>query len=1106
MPHRAINSSVSAVLSCSRQATGNKHTVAGMAVANAEFVTKLLVPRRREDIFHRQRLIDLLHGHIPLRLQVVSAPAGYGKTTLLTDFANDLEIPVCWYSLDVSDQDPRLLLEGILASLRFHFPSFGQLTRSRLLMAEDAAREATHLVGTLTGEMYAAIPEYFALVLEDYHFVEDSDPAKRILDLLVDRAPDNCHIIISSRTSVELPVISSLTLKRYAISLTTSDLAFTPVEVKELLATHHSLELSNAEADKVATDTEGWIVGILLSTYRLRTGELRRDTLTLSQRDVFQYLALEVYERQTSNIQGFLLMSSTLYDMEPEICDRLLEYAKSRKLLQDVERRNLFISRVDGEKVWYRYHYLFREFLQAKLLEENPEQFSLLHCRAASLFEQEQRWNDAITHFLTARKYDEAIRVIKTVGEDFLKSGKWGTVSRWIESLPRNMRLSDPVLVLLYAQSLFRVGEAAEAIRVLTDLLSQVTGEEDWLYRAKALSWRSAALRLTGYFAEAESDIRTAIRLLEQHGGPADVLGEVYMRLGNIHAEQGRLLLALRYLRRALKSYSSVFDVGQIAAVHNSLGIVCKRLGNLAKANMYFEHAREGWQKVKNSGALAMTLNNIGIIYQRQGHYDLALETLRFGLEKARETGYRRAEACILISMAEVLRDLDLYDEALAAYHEGLGLARQVMEAYYVAYATAGIGETHRLLGARDKAEVLLKEAVSQAEAQGKTYEAALFATQLGIIEYERGGYETATAILGSACKRLREIGDKDALAKAYFHLAQVSFLSKRYDVAINWLEKVCGLADELGYEDFLAVEGRKSALLIQYGALKGVGGNRFVRIMEKIRRRHDSKRRLATAKVSVAPCVAAKPDIEALALGQSRVLVNSRPISEVEWRSNRAKEMFFYLLCRGTGQMKEQITAALWPDLSPAKSTSNFHINLYRARRAVFPGIFVLEQGKYKLNTDLNIWFDVAEFESLLSQAEKLPRDSKARMANLERAVELYKGPFLEEFYSEWGEMRRRQLEDKYLKALSLLASSYADKVKYDSAIALLEEFIAIDPYQDEVYCQIMEWHLALGDSASALRTHKRYLDTMVGEMDFAPSARMEELHKLILIGKKTA
>jgi len=1073
-----------------------------MSVINAEFATKLLIPRRGDNIIFRKRLIDLLHSDIHQRVQVLSAPAGYGKTTLLVDFANDLDVPVCWYSLDTSDQDPRLLLEGVLSSVRSHFPNFGQLTESRLLAIKDIVSEASHLVGTLTGEMYEFIPEYFVLVLEDYHLVEDSDPARMLLNLFVDRAPDNCHIIVSSRTPVDLLAIPKLTLQQRAVSLGTSHLSFTPMEVKELLATHYDRYLSDEEAKKLATDTEGWIIGILLSTNSPSEDGLYGDVPTLSQQDVFRYLTLEVYERQPTDIQSFLMASSTLHDMEPEICNRLLGIANSRKLLQHIERQNLFTQCIDAEKALYRYHDLFREFLQKKLLEDNPEQFALLHYNVASLFEQDQRWNDAITHFLTAKRYEEALRIIKTVGEDFHKSGKWGTVSKWVEALPRDLRLSDPDLVLLQAKSLIHLGKVDDAARMLTFLLSEVASEEDWLYRAKALSWRSAAYRLTGLLTEAKCDIKTAIRVLEHHGGPADILGDAHNRLGNIHAEQGRFTLALRHTRRALKHYSSVFDVGQMAAVHNSLGILYKRLGNLNKASMHFEHAREGCQKAKNFGALASVLNNIGSIYQRRGQYDLALETLRFGLEKARETGYQRTEACILISIAEVLRDLDLYEDALATYNQGLEMARQVMEAYYVTCATAGIGETYRLLGDHDKAEVLLKEAIAQAEEQGQNYEATLFVIQLGIIEYERGRYETAVMILNGACERMKVIGDKDALAKTYFHLAQTSFLSKEYNLAINYLEKVCSLADELGYYDFLASEGRNAVLLIQYGVSKGVGGNCLARVMDKVRRRLDARRRRVTAKASVDPFIANKPDIEARALGATRVFVNSCPINEAEWRSNRAKEMFFYLLCFGTWQTREQITAALWPDLFPAKATSNFHINLYRARRAIFPGVFVLEQGRYKINPDLNIWFDVAEFERLLSHIESMSNSSKTRAANLKRAIELYRGPLMEGFYCEWVEIRRRELEDKYLTALSLLSNFYGDKGKYDKAIALLEQLNTIDPYHDEVYCQLMEWHLAAGDKVSASRVYKRYLHIVAGEGEFTPPARILDLHKRIVTG----
>jgi DNA-binding SARP family transcriptional activator len=205
-------------------------------------------------------------------------------------------------------------------------------------------------------------------------------------------------------------------------------------------------------------------------------------------------------------------------------------------------------------------------------------------------------------------------------------------------------------------------------------------------------------------------------------------------------------------------------------------------------------------------------------------------------------------------------------------------------------------------------------------------------------------------------------------------------------------------------------------------------------------------------------------------------------------------------MLCCGNRQTKERITAALWPDLPPAKATSNFHINLYRARRAVFPGIFTLENGQYGLNSDINIWFDVEEYENLFSQVEELPPNSETRVANLERVAELYRGSFMEDFYTEWTETQRRYLEDKYLKTLSLLANSYADKGKYDKAIDLLKKYIAIDPYQEEVYCQIIEWHLVVGDRISALQTYKRCLDIVGSEAEFIPYSRIEELHKNIL------
>jgi ATP/maltotriose-dependent transcriptional regulator MalT/two-component SAPR family response regulator len=966
------------------------------------------------------------------------------------------------------------------------------------MVTQDIAGEASQLIGTFTGDIYKSISEYFIIVLEDYHRIEKSESAKLLINLLIDKIPDNCHIVLSSRTTVDLPALSPQILQRRAVNVDASQLAFNPGEVKELLSSQYGTTITDQDASRLVADSEGWVVGVLMGALGSQESTRIRQTPRLSQRDVFKFLISEVFDRQPADMQRFLLMSSVLDVMEPGFCDRLLGTIDSGKFLRQFVKNNLFTYRIDGGQAWYRYQQLFRESLLAKLKETDLGQYMLLNCRAASLFEKDQRWSEAIAHFVAAENYDEAIRVIMAVGEGFHDSGKWATVAKWLEAIPANILQSEPYLKLLDARGLIYLGEAAKAARILSGLISELN-DKDWLHRAKALSWRSAAFRLTGHLSEAKRDVEKAISTLKNHKGPAGVLGDAQKRLGNIHAEQGHFKMAIRQMRYALKQYSAVFDLPRISEVHNWLGIMYKRLGLLPKASAHFEFAREGWQKTNNFGALAMTLNNIGIIYQRRGQYNLALDTLRIGLEKARETGYRRIESCILISMGDILRDLTLYDEALVHYHQGLDMARQVMETSYVMYATAGLGETYRLQGDLDKAEVLLEEAVSQAGEKGQKYEVVLFKMRLGIIEYERGRFDAAENIFHDVAKRISRIGDKDALARIHFHLAQVAFLAKKYNLAINWLREALHEAEELGYYDFMAVEGRKAGLLIQFGIEKHVGGNCLPYILERIRDYHFGDRELARIEISKKTPKTTKPDIEAHALGRTFVVVDTHQINDNEWRSSRAKELFFYLLGNRTGQTKEQITAALWPDLSPSKATSNLHINMYRARRALYPGIFTLEHGLYTINPSLNVWFDVTEFNSYVKQVENLPPDSPDGGIILEKAIELYKGPFMEDYYSEWTELLRHELENNYLKTLSKLAIHNGHHGKIDRAIALLEKFISIDPYHDDVYRQMMEWHLEAGDKISAQRIYRQYIKTVAEEAEFNPPDGIQELHRRI-------
>ena len=362
------------------------------------------------------------------------------------------------------------------------------------------------------------------------------------------------------------------------------------------------------------------------------------------------------------------------------------------------------------------------------------------------------------------------------------------------------------------------------------------------------------------------------------------------------------------------------------------------------------------------------------------------------------------------------------------------------MEVYYVTWATAGMGETYRLLGAPQKAETLLKQALSQAEVHGRPYESALFSVRLGILEYEAGEYQKALATLLPVLAFLKRIGNKEALARTHFHIAQAMFLARDYGEAERSLTEASRLAGELGYDNFLTVEGRNATLLLQFAGSRGIGAGRYVRLLEQVRSRQAAPL-TAPAQFKVDRVVRSRPEFEVYAFGEGIVRINAQVVRDSDWRSGRAREMFFYLLSSGVPRSKEQIAAALWPDLSPARSTSNFHISLYRARHALLPGIISLQEGLYRIPPDINIWSDVTEFTSVLHRVDETRADPNGRANLLQKAVELYSGPFLPDIYSDWAETRRRELESRYLKALSALAQYYAARGDLDAALRLLDD-----------------------------------------------------------------
>lgn len=1068
---------------------------------NAVFNNKFKPPIIPNDIIHRQRLTDLLQINIDSSVQVISAPAGYGKTMLLADFANDLNIPVCWYTLDEYDRDPEILFHGLSRSIRYQFPDISWQKETCLLSDCEVLSGTLKIVNKFISELSAKVTDYFIIVIEDYHFVEDNDIFREAFNSLLKNLPSNCHIIVSSRSSIELPELSRLIIQRKANCLDISRLSFTSSEVQSLFANNYDTDLTISEADRLVRETDGWIIALILKAQKAQGNiQIIDDSFLLSKEDLFNFLEMEIFSKQTPEIQNFLLRSSTLDVIDPLICEHLTGITGSFGILTTIFKRQLFIQYIESEHNCYRYHHIFRDFLQQRLYKDDVSLYKKLHLQAAIQYVNRQQYIKAVSHFVVAGKYNEIVKLVNEVGDELLESGRWTTLLNWIENLPHDVYSSDRNIMLYHARSLVYLGESNKAIVILSRLLEIAQGNKDWLFEARILSWRSAAYRLMGYQKEAENDIKASASILKRNQGPELDMGNTYRRLGEILMKQGKFKQALKQLNNSLKYYTLIMNVNHLAEVHNSLGAIYKQLGQLDIANMHYEKARTFWQKMKNDGATAIALSNMAEIYFRKGDYDFALLVLRTGLEKARKAKYTRMEACILIATAEVKCALGLYDEAISLYNQGLELARQVMETYYIAWAKAGTAATYRLIGDYDKAETLVKEAIVLAEEHEHYCDIMQFRTQLGIIEYERGNNEVARQVLNEAAEYLEEIGDKDSLAKVTLHLAQALFLNNEYNQAILYLQKLVDICSDLGYCNFISIEGRDAVPLLQYGISKDIGGEIFKNAFDKIRLFRNNAKVKAVEKATTVDN-STKYDIKVFTLGKTQVRTHS-VINDTQWRSTKAKELFIYLLCSETAQTREQITAVLWPELSPSKAASNFHINLYRARQALFPSVFIFEDGRYKINPEINIWFDVSEFELKLKNA--ITNDKREFIVlSLEQVIELYQGDFMGEFLSEWILERRRSLEDRFISALSSLAKMQIDDGHYGEAIENMLKIIKVDPFNDEAYGNIIEWQIKKGDSVSALTTYHRYINSVVRELNISPSPKIELLHERVLKDK---
>ncbi len=1043
------------------------------ATASNRLNPKHTIPEPRDGMLRRQRLVDFLHEHIDQPLQLICAPAGYGKTTLLADFARDTDLTVSWYTVDELDRDPRSFLRNIIEAIRTRFPNFGASLDSPDGQSQSLSTGWEDLTNRLIEEIRESISDYFVLVIDDFHILASSQDVLAAVDLLIQRLPDNCRLILSTREIPRLASLPRLIGQRKVVGLGPKELKFTTDEIKALLKRNFDLDVSTEEAERLEHDSEGWITAILLTTHSLWKGLFREVLANRGWNSLlYEYMASEVFTQQPPDVQQFLLYTSICNEFDAELANALTGSDSADRLLKEAESRNLFIIRLEGHHPWYRYHPLFRDFLREKLKKESQAVFVGLHVRAADYYLSIGEPRQAIHYYIQGGEFQKALDLLEAQAEPLSREGLWDTLGNWLEQVPAEYRSMRPRLLLYLATVYQRHGRHDEAIRLLSGIIEAFQAQGQHNLQAQALMRRSAALQAKGALQMAVRDSREALLLAQKHCPPT-VQAEARIHLGRTYAKQGKYPRAEREFRLALESYQEQGDLFQLSHIHKLLGTVYVELGNFSRATTHLELARQGWKKLGNQSELAATLNNMAWLYYEQGRLEDADPLARESIGLASAANSKRDEAYSLWTLADIQREQEAYGAALESYQRALALARECMETPLVSSCTIGMGETYRLMGDTARAKSLLKEGMDFAYSLGQDFELGMAFMGLGVMECESQDYEQSLVFLLRACTLLARAKQKRNLARARFLLAHTYFQSRKYTDALEQLEAVAELCGELGHDRFLVPDARRAVLMVQYAAIQAKHKDFFARLRDQASLRPSE----APAQVASAPAPR-PPKVEVQTFGPLRILLDGTHLLSTAWGSAKAREMFLFMLYNRQPLHKEKIVESLWPQISSAKANSNFHSTLHRMKSALYPNCVDRDGELYQLNPGWSYWLDAHEFERLLQEAEQLSAEEAAEKERLlMAAIDLYKGPFLADTDAEWANAARAGLEFKFWKAEIGLAEQLKARGELRQSITLLEKALAIDELQEDVYYKVMDLYLELGDTAAATKIYKRCL-----------------------------
>jgi LuxR family maltose regulon positive regulatory protein len=749
--------------------------------------TKLHIPSTRAERVIRPRLISRINKSLGCKLTLLSAPVGYGKTTLLSEWIHTLDprIPVAWFTVDERDNDPVRFATYFAAAIH----TFTSCSMADFLSGVDSNQfSPDDLLTTLINTIYADLPGDFVLVLDDYHLIS-SQPIHKALGFILENMPPQMHLVISTRVDPPLPM-AQLRARGQLIELRASHLRFSIEEETAFLNQIMGLHLSKEEITELDTRIEGWIAGMQLAALSIRECEDVQgfiQAFTGTHRHIVDYLTEQVLMIQATDYQSFLLETSILDRFSGPLCDAVTGKTGGQAMLEQLEVANLFIVPLDDERRWYRYHHLFSDILRNRLNMLQPNRILELNQRASKWYEHNNLMEDAVQYALKANDYDRAMSLIEQVTDLLWERNEIITVLNWMKALPEELMSSHPHLGLTYAVALANTGQ----LDLVEPLLQSVEAQ---LKKGDLFSSQDRqSLSASDSLETAQDDYKDW-----HYATPEGLLSMIDIRRAFVARYSKNLTDAIAFSTQALSRIppDNLYIRGIAWLFYGHAHLLtgdAKTAGEALTKALADSHT---------SGHLAAYLNAVHFLAQLrilQGRlhesFDMYQQAMHFVATQKSETVFAGIER---VGMGDLLREWNDLEAASQNIHEGLHLTEQSGDFEFLRDGYIARARLCQAMGDLDGALDAIRRSAKTVRRSQPAWDTAL-------IEAWKARFHLAQGDLGATERWVQGCGltikDEPCFLKEFGHmtLARVLLAQGRLSEAGHLLDRLLQAAEAAG-------------------------------------------------------------------------------------------------------------------------------------------------------------------------------------------------------------------------------------------------------------------------------------------------------------------